>query len=339
MKKAIIALVVIVLSVAVFVTACSSPKSDFMSSFRNLIKNKQYTAEFTLQPTEISGFSVFDSLNPDALLASNLKVKTSGDSERDVTHHTFGLHIGGFPALDITAHALRNGNTGQIFMPTNDFFQTSVPVTYVLDAATNSVFSEVLADNQDMRDKHLDLLQVLQNVTNKVVDEKTANEQADQIRAVVEKTIILLYKQLNGLEKSNYRATDGKITLTLNEKQLAEFANAWLEEFYSNQDFLKIYADIADLTESEAKEKWHTMNKNAQETLKNLVQNDEAQLGVTMTLQPDADKGIKQLVMAVDYENKEMNQKLKFDFTVELLDFEKIPTTPSKEGVVTEKKV
>lgn len=187
MKKAIIALVVIVLSVAVFVTACSSPKSDFMSSFRNLIKNKQYTAEFTLQPTEISGFSVFDSLNPDALLASNLKVKTSGDSERDVTHHTFGLHIGGFPALDITAHALRNGNTGQIFMPTNDFFQTSVPVTYVLDAATNSVFSEVLADNQDMRDKHLDLLQVLQNVTNKVVDEKTANEQADQIRAVVEK--------------------------------------------------------------------------------------------------------------------------------------------------------
>lgn len=69
------------------------------------------------------------------------------------------------------------------------------------------------------------------------------------------------------------------------------------------------------------------------------MQNDEAQLGVTMTLQPDADKGIKQLVMAVDYENKEMNQKLKFDFTVELLDFEKIPTTPSKEGVVTEKKV
>ncbi|EUJ23301.1 lipoprotein [Listeria grandensis FSL F6-0971] len=253
MKKAIIALVVIVLSIAILLTACSSPKSEFMSSFRNIIKNKQYTSIFTLQSTEIAGFSALDSFNPDALTASNLTIKTSRDTERDLAYNTIELHTGGFPALDVTTHAFHNGNTGQIFIPTNDFFETSAIVTQLLDLVTNSVFSEMLTNNQNLKDRHLDLRQILQYVTGEAMDEKTAGIQAGQIQAIVEKTVVLLYKQLNSLDKSNYQAEDGMITLTLNKTELTELANAWLEEFYSNQDFISLYAKVAGLTESEAK--------------------------------------------------------------------------------------
>ncbi|EUJ23302.1 hypothetical protein PGRAN_09016 [Listeria grandensis FSL F6-0971] len=69
------------------------------------------------------------------------------------------------------------------------------------------------------------------------------------------------------------------------------------------------------------------------------MKNDNTQLSMTVTLQPDADKGIEKLVMAVDYKNKETNQKLKFDLTMELVDFEKIPTFPSEKNIVNKQEL
>ncbi|MBC1501742.1 hypothetical protein HB943_14130 [Listeria weihenstephanensis] len=339
MKKAIIALALIVLSVALFLTACTSPKSEFMSSFRNTVKNKQFTTLMTLQPTAISGFEELNQLNPDALTASNITVKTSRDSERDLTYNTFGVHVGGVPTMDVTAHSLQNGSTGKIFVPVNDFFQTATPVTNLLDLATNSVFSKVLAENEDLKDKQLDLLQTWQNVTNQVIDEKTVDEQADQLQAIEGKTAFLIYENLNKLDKSHYQTENGTIKLTLSKKELAELANAWLEEFRSNRDFISFYANVSGLKESQAKESWNATSSDMQETLKALIQNKNIQLNTVMTLHPDADKGIKKLIMSVDYANQENHQKLKFDFTMELRDFEKIPESPNKSDIVTKKEL
>lgn len=339
MKKAIIALTLIVLSVAIFLTACSSPKSEFMASFRNIVKNKQYTATFMLQPRAISGFEALDRLNPEALTASNVTVKTSRDTERDLTYSTFGLHIGGAPTMDLTAHSFQNGSTGKTFVPVNDFFETAAPVTNMLDLATDSVYSKVLSENEDLKGKYIDLLQTLQNVTGQVIDENTVDEQADQLQAIEGKTAFLLYKKLNSLDKSHYQTVNGTIKLTLNKKELAELANAWLEEFHSNQDFISLYAEIAGLTESQAKESWENRSSEMQDTLKSLIQNKKIQLSTIMTVYPDSDKGVKKLVMAFDYANQDKQQKLKFDFTMNLLDFEKIPTPPTKEDILTKKEL
>ncbi|MBC1605641.1 hypothetical protein HCJ39_13045 [Listeria rocourtiae] len=339
MKKAIIALALIVLSVAIFLTACSSPKSEFMASFRNIVKNKQYTTALTLQPVEVSGFKELQLLNPKALTSSHLTVKTSRDTERDLTYNTFGVHVGGVPAMDLTAHSFQNGSTGKIFIPANDFFQTTAPVTNVLDLVTDSVYSKVRSENEDLKGKHIDLLQTIQNVSGQIIDEKTVEEQAGQLQAIERKTAFLIYKHLDNLDKSHYQTVNKTIKLTLNKKELAELANAWLEEFYSDHDFISLYAEIYGLTESQAKATWTVNNKGMQQRLKNLIQNKDIQLNTVMTLQPDSDKGIKKLVTGVNYVNQEDQQKLKFNFTIDFLDFEKIPTSPNKADIITKKEL
>ncbi|WP_430535218.1 hypothetical protein [Listeria rocourtiae] len=339
MKKAIIALALIVLSVAIFLTACSSPKSEFMASFRNIVKNKQYTTALTLHPVEVSGFKELRLLNPKALTASHLTVKTSRDTERDLTYNTFLFHVGGVPAMDLTAHSFQNGSTGKIFIPANDFFQTTAPVTNLLDLATDSVYSKVRSENEDLKGKHIDLLQTIQNVSGQVIDENTVEEQAGQLQAIEGKTAFLIYKHLNNLDKSHYQTVDKTIKLTLNKKELAELANAWLEEFYSDHDFISLYSEISGLTESQAKATWARNNKDIQQILKKLIQNKDVQLNTVMTLQPDSDKGIKKLVTVVNYANQEHQQKLKFNFTIDFLDFEKIPISPNKADIITKKEL
>ncbi|WP_159102528.1 hypothetical protein [Listeria cornellensis] len=43
--------------------------------------------------------------------------------------------------------------------------------------------------------------------------------------------------------------------------------------------------------------------------------------------------------MAFDYANPDNQQKLKFDFTMNLLDFEKIPMAPNKADIITKKEL
>ncbi|MBC6316802.1 hypothetical protein [Listeria grandensis] len=339
MKKAIAALAVIILSVTIILAACSSPKSEFMSSFRGMAKNKQYTAVYTLKPITMAGFDTLAFLNPDALAKSSLTMKTSRDLTRDLTYNTYGLHVGGVPTMDITAHSFENGNTGKIYVPVADLYQTPNTVTNTLDLATDSVFSRVLADNKDLKNRHLDVLQALQNITNRVIDEKTVDEQSSQLRAIEQKTAFALYKKINSLDKSHYKTQDRNITLTLDKKELAELSNAWLEGFQTNKDFIALYAEVSGLTETEAKKTWLTTDKKAQETLKELITNADIKLGMTITMHPDADKGVRKLAMSVNYEDTSKKQKLNFDFTMELLHYEQIPTPPDPTQIITKKEL
>ncbi|MBC2055818.1 hypothetical protein HCJ57_04845 [Listeria booriae] len=339
MKKAILILTMIVIAIILFLTACSSPKSAFMSSFRDIIKNEQYTAEFKLNPTVISGFSELAMLNPDALKESYLTVKTSRDTPRDLTYNTYGLHIGGAPAMDITAHSYENGNTGKIFVPAADFFQMQAPVRNILDLTTNSVYSSVLASNKNLKEKHFDVLQTLQNATNQVIDQKMVDDQSEQLSAIEKKTAFRLYKELNDLDKTHYQTKDDAITLTLDKQELVHLGDALLDEFQSDEDFLNLYSEVMGLTADGAKKSWSQNLKKTQQWLSDIQQNKAIDLNTKITVHPDADKGMKQLLMTFHYQNKATKQQLDFDFTMELLPVEKIPTAPSNDKIISKREI
>ncbi|EUJ44637.1 hypothetical protein [Listeria riparia] len=339
MKKAILILTTIVIAIILFLTACSSPKSAFMSSFRDIIKKEQYTAEFKLHPTMISGFSELAMLNPDALKESYLTVKISRDKPRDLTYNTYGLHIGGTPTMDITAHSYKNGNTGKIFVPAADFFQVQAPVRNLLDLTTNSVYSSVLASNKNLKEKHFDVLQTLQNATNQVIDQKMVDTQSEQLSAVEKKAAFRLYKELNDLDKTHYQTKGDAISLTLDKQELVRLGNALLDEFQSDEDFLNLYSEIMGQTADGARKSWTKNLKNAQHLLSDIQQNTAIDLNTKLTVHPDADKRMKQLLMTFHYQNKTTKQQLDFGFTMELLPFEKIPVAPSNDKIISKREI
>lgn len=73
--------------------------------------------------------------------------------------------------------------------------------------------------------------------------------------------------------------------------------------------------------------------------LSDIQQNTAIDLNTKLTVHPDADKRMKQLLMTFHYQNKTTKQQLDFGFTMELLPFEKIPVAPSNDKIISKREI
>lgn len=342
MKKAIMAVTIFVLLLTTL-SGCSSPKSDFTAALKKVTENKQYTTDVKFQINDLSD-NYIKQLGPDITLTqlkkSNLQYKVSVNSESDSSYSGFSIHWAGNKPIDLTLHALQNSDDGKAYIPVSDIYDASDSISSLLNDSTATIFNEVLAQNKELESKYLNLFETVQNFSNQTIDSETVDRQAEQLKKIEEKSGIAIYSYLNNLDDQHFTAKDnGDIVLKLSKKEISDMINEVLKTLDDDGNIVTLISEINSSTQKEAQSTWQAQQKSIRSVLKKLTSTKTQSLDFRLTLTPDSKKGFSKATIDTNYKDEASNHLMNFTTTIDMLDYEKVPSMPKGNEIVSKKEL
>ncbi|MBC2349625.1 hypothetical protein HBP57_11275 [Listeria welshimeri] len=342
MKKAIMAVTIFVLLLATL-SGCSSPKSDFTAALKKTAENQQYTTNVKFQVNNLSDNYIKklgSDINLNQLKKSNIQYKISVDNDSSTSYSEFSLHWADEQPLDLTLHVLQNSDDGKAYIPVSDIYDASDSISNLLPDVGAKIFNQVLDQNKDLESKYLNLFETIQNFSNQAIDSETVDRQAEELKKIEEVSGIAIYDYLNDLDDKHFKANDnGDIILTLGKTEISGLVNEVLTTLDDNGNIITLISEIDGITQKQAQTKWNTQQKNIRSSLKSLTSKKEQRLDFKLTVTPDNTKGFSKAIITTNFEDTKTKDLMEFTTTIDMLDYEKVPSMPEGKEIVSKKEL
>lgn len=191
-----------------------------------------------------------------------------------------------------------------------------------------------------MESKYLNLFETIQNFSNQTIDTETVDRQAKVLKKMEETAGIAIYSYLNDLDDQHFTSKDnGDIVLKLSKNEISDLVNSVITKLDDNGSVVALIGEIDGSTQKAAKKKWNNAQKSIQSSLKALTENKAQTLDFKLTLTPDSKKGFSKAIITTNFEDTKTKDLMDFTTTIDMLDYEKVPSMPEGKEIVSKKEL